>query len=369
MCKKSNIRCGGLIYLLFFVLVLGLVLTRAAKADLVGRWMLDEGSGTTVSDASGNGNDGTFVGAPEWVAGVSGLALEFDGDDWVDCGNDPSLDITAPITIMIWARPSVVGETHTTNPGVIAKADSALGWSWQLRYKAVGTPGYLGFQFNPVSGARVWVHVGQNLEIGEWYHIAGVVDGTNAICYLNGQETDRQPLVDFQSSNGTLFIGYEGWVSWYGAVDDARIYDHALSEKEVRQAMKDVPLGGSFGPNPADKATDVPREVVLSWTPGEFAAPTDGHKVYFGESFNDVNDATGGVVQDANSYTPAQRLDFGTTYYWRVDEVNAPPTSTVYRGGVWSFTAEPIGYPIENVSATASSTHQADTGPENTING
>ncbi|MCH7556751.1 MAG: hypothetical protein IIB56_04750, partial [Planctomycetes bacterium] len=76
-------------------------------------------------------------------------------------------------------------------------------------------------------------------------------------------------------------------------------------------------------PNPADKATDVPRDVSLSWTPGEFAALVNGHKVYFGQSFNDVNDATGGVAQDANSYTPAQRLDFNTTYYWRIDEVNA----------------------------------------------
>ncbi|MCH7558902.1 MAG: carbohydrate binding domain-containing protein, partial [Planctomycetes bacterium] len=79
----------------------------------------------------------------------------------------------------------------------------------------------------------------------------------------------------------------------------------------------------AMNPNPADEATDVPRDVVLSWAPGESAATTNGHKVYFGQSFNDVNDATGGITQDANSYTPAQRLDFSKTYYWRIDEVNA----------------------------------------------
>ncbi|GAJ04491.1 unnamed protein product, partial [marine sediment metagenome] len=68
-------------------------------------------------------------------------------------------------------------------------------------------------------------------------------------------------------------------------------------------------------------------------------------------------------------YAPAQRLDFGTTYYWRVDEVNAPPTSQVeFKGSVWSFTTEPIAYPIEDVNATASST-LTDMGPENTVNG
>jgi len=130
--------------------------------------------------------------------------------------------------------------------------------------------------------------------------------------------------------------------------------------------------GPAVNPNPADGQTDVPRDVVISWTPGEFAAPINGHKVYFGESFDDVNDAIGGIAQDANSYARPQRLDFNTTYYWRVDEVNAPPTSHIeFKGEVRQFTTEPIAYPIagENITATVSSTHQADTDPENTING
>jgi hypothetical protein len=121
-------------------------------------------------------------------------------------------------------------------------------------------------------------------------------------------------------------------------------------------------------PDPADGATEVLRDAVLGWTPGEFAAATNGHIVYISESFNDVNDATGGVAQDANSYTPPQRLDFGTTYYWRVDEVNTPPDSTVFEGPVWSFTTEPVGYPVTNVTATASSS-MPNQGPENTVNG
>ncbi len=133
-----------------------------------------------------------------------------------------------------------------------------------------------------------------------------------------------------------------------------------------------IELGAkALDPDPSDGETDVRRLPVLSWTPGKFAAPTNGHKVYFSESFNDVNDSIGGVTQDANSYTPPQRLDFNTTYYWRVDEVNAPPDSTVFEGDVWSFTTEPIAYPIagENITATASSTGQEGMDPENTING
>jgi len=125
--------------------------------------------------------------------------------------------------------------------------------------------------------------------------------------------------------------------------------------------------GQAKKPYPAKDATEVSPTPVLSWKPGEFAAPTNGHKVYFSENFNDVNDGIGAITQDANSYAPAQRLDFGKTYYWRVDEVNGPPDYTVHEGRVWSFTTEPVGYAIENITATASSTSEG-MGPENTIN-
>ncbi|MHC4540952.1 MAG: discoidin domain-containing protein [Planctomycetota bacterium] len=132
-----------------------------------------------------------------------------------------------------------------------------------------------------------------------------------------------------------------------------------------------IPPGAASGPNPVNGATDVPREVVLSWRPGEFAPAVNGHTVYLSETFSDVNEGLGGVRQSASSYTPPQRLDFETTYYWRVDEASTPPDSTVYKGDVWSFTTEPVGYPIDgaNITATASSVGQADFGPENTING
>ncbi len=122
-------------------------------------------------------------------------------------------------------------------------------------------------------------------------------------------------------------------------------------------------------PTPAHEATDVPRDdVVLSWTPGVYATPINGHKLYFSENLNDVNDGIGGIAQDANSHTLPQRLDFGTTYYWRVDEVNDVNPDSPWIGDVWSFTTEPFAYPIENITATASS-QAPNKGPENTVNG
>ncbi|MHC4703406.1 MAG: hypothetical protein ACYTFQ_22800, partial [Planctomycetota bacterium] len=55
--------------------------------NILGMWLLDEGAGDTTEDASGNGNDGTLMGGPNWVAGQSGNALEFTGSQtYVDCG-------------------------------------------------------------------------------------------------------------------------------------------------------------------------------------------------------------------------------------------------------------------------------------------
>jgi len=164
--------------------------------------------------------------------------------------------------------------------------------------------------------------------------------------------------------------------TWDGHTDGVYI---SFENNGANKSIDNLVIADSFGPtpsfmpfkpSPADKATDVLREVILSWKPGEFA---DQHDVYFGESFEDINDATtdSAVYQGRQSETTyaLDRLDLGQTYYWRVDEVNAPPDYTIFKGDVWSFTVEPYAYPIENITVTASSANKADEGPENTING
>jgi len=137
--------------------------------------------------------------------------------------------------------------------------------------------------------------------------------------------------------------------------------------------MMDTTMRFATEPRPADGATDVPRDTSLIWRPGEFIV---SHDVYFGTSFADVNAATEadpkGVLASQDqadaTYTPAGVLDFGQTYYWRVDEANGAPDFTVFKGKVWSFTVEPFAYPIKPVAATASS-FQPGAGPERTIDG
>jgi len=145
--------------------------------------------------------------------------------------------------------------------------------------------------------------------------------------------------------------------------------DYVPTDEDYQNA-KPPALGKASNPSPANDATDVPRDVVLSWSPGKYVPAINGHIVYLSENFSDVNDGTGGVTQSDTSYTPPQRLEFDTTYYWRVDEVNAPPGSVVHEGKVWSFTTEPVAYPIPSASITATaSSSDTNKGPENAVNG
>ncbi|MHC4354111.1 MAG: galactose-binding domain-containing protein, partial [Planctomycetota bacterium] len=132
-----------------------------------------------------------------------------------------------------------------------------------------------------------------------------------------------------------------------------------------------VPGFKAYNPNPADVAADAPRDADLAWAP---AATAVAHDVYFGTAFDDVSNADRdnplGVLvsqgQEASTYDPADPFEFGQTYYWRVDEVEAD--GTLLTGSIWSFTAEHFSYAIENITATASSS-MVGSSPEKTIDG
>ena len=94
-----------------------------------------------------------------------------------------------------------------------------------------------------------------------------------------------------------------------------------------------VPPKTAYAPYPADAAEQVNTDVTLRWTEG-FGSKL--HTVYFGDNFDDVNDAAGGLPQGVTTYDPGT-LKLAKTYYWRVDEFDIIET---YKGHVWSFTTE-----------------------------
>ncbi|MFZ0034100.1 MAG: LamG-like jellyroll fold domain-containing protein [Sedimentisphaerales bacterium] len=91
-------------------------------------------------------------------------------------------------------------------------------------------------------------------------------------------------------------------------------------------------------PSPGSGATDAGRQPTLSWTAGERAAATNGHRLYFSSSFTDVNNRTvARIVRTPPNYPLPTPLTLGQTYYWRVDEAN-DANNHIWPGEVWSFT-------------------------------
>ncbi len=364
MCKK-------LVYLTFISAVL--ILTKNTSAEMLAYYPMDEGSGTIIIDASGNGHDATIDGTVNWVQSKPdfGTALSFPGTagNYVRAGTWNPSETTGQLSLAVWIK--WAGSTGAYQ-GIIAKADgTGTSACWQLTINNAATS-EIGF----AGGFPNWLASAP--PVGQWEHIAVTYDGTTATMYVDGVNTGTNVGGTLgEATTSTITIGARtltspGDAAFNGIIDDVKIFNHALSEAEVQQAMLTISKVQASSPEPEDDTEDVIRDVILSWNPGESA---DKHNVYFGTIFDDVNNADTGSsllvspAHDANNYNPG-RLEFSQTYYWRVDEVNAPPDSTVFKGDVWSFTVEPYAIPIdgENITATASG-NVVNQGPEKTIDG
>ncbi len=338
--------CRRLFYLVSLTLVLSMALTGTTKAELVGWWRFDEGSGTIANDSSGNGNHGTFNGEPQWIIGYFGSALEFDGtDDWLDCGSDPSLDLTT-WTITFWLK---INENKDFNGFIIKGNDAAENYE-VLTYG----DGHFHFPIMFTDGSRTFGNTAAGVLVpDEWAHFTYSYDASQGRrFYKNGELIfeDTESGIP-QASTTSLAIGNEQPMSRYvnGAMDDIRIYNHLLSEPEILASME----GGegypyALGPVPKDGALLEDTWVSMGWTSGDFAA---SHDVYVGDNFDDVNTGAEGTFQGNQTdtffvvgfpgFTYPDGLVPGTTYYWRIDEVNDTEPNSPWKGKIWSFSVPP----------------------------
>jgi hypothetical protein len=148
--------------------------------------------------------------------------------------------------------------------------------------------------------------------------------------------------------------------------------DGVVDEKDLSVFVEEV-TGSGLAVTPPPQALQIPRDVILGWTSIPFVQCYD---VYFGTSFEAVRNASRvnsqGVLvsqgQTATTCDPPGPLEYGRTYYWRVDSTILGPTLATCTGPVLSFTTEPFAYPIKNVTAEASRAMMG-TGPEKTVDG
>ncbi len=340
--------------------------------DLAAWWAFDEGQGTVARDGSGHGNDGTLTNGPTWVPGRLETALQFNGTNTSVRAAHIPLD-SRSFTITMWINPVLTGSA------IVFSQSQSSSTNLDMHFR-IGGPSSTDA---PVRAVRMGFYSNDLdtptnvIQDNTWYHLAFWYDfeAQNRKIYVNGVQAAQASAAPFLGASGNTVIG--SWASsqyFNGIIDDVQIYHRALSDGEVARVMTglmDASLASS--PDPAKGATDVHQDAVLSWKPSPTAAT---HDVYMGTSFEDVNEAgradAKGVLasqgQTAATYDPDGLLEYGQTYYWRIDEVNGAPDNTISRGEVWSFTAEPYAYPIQNVIATASST-QGAMSPQKTADG
>jgi len=306
----------------------------AAEPGLVGGWNFDEGPGPTAADASGNNNVGTLTGGVQWGARETGGALEFDGSSgYVRVPFGPTLKLLnqGDFTVAAWFKSDVV---PTENKEVFQQGDAnGSGRTWL----------YIGATSGEIRTflGNAATNSGINVTPDTWFHAAVVVKegGANDTVqvYVNGKPAGAAAQRGVENSEGPYFIGCHKNLTnfWDGQIDDVRLYKRALSAAEVKAMVP--PKVKAQKPDPADGDVTVVTP-LLRWTPGETAAV---HSVYLG---TDPNLGSKDLVQSrlpVTMYFHVPGLKPGTTYYWRVDEVEADLT-TVYTGDVWTFTARAI---------------------------
>jgi hypothetical protein len=338
--------CRKLIYLISSVLVLSIALTSTARADLIGWWRFDEGSGTTAYDSSGNGNDGTLVGGATWAAGRFGGGIELDGTSgYVSV---PGFELTTDsITFAIWLNGWKGGDwAPLISSRVVGQCEMIFGDDDTLRYV-----------WNNDSSATWGWTGGPVIPVDTWAMLAVTIDPDRAIAYVytdaGGLTKATNAIAHIEETVGALQIGWSyGNRFVRGIIDEAAVYDHALTEDEIMAVVKGEGLPYALGPNPANGSVLADTWVSLSWRPGDFAV---SHDVYLGDNLDDVNNAT----RDSDLYRGSLDLgtEFyiagfvgyaypdglvpGTTYYWRIDEVNDAEPNSPWKGEVWSFMVPP----------------------------
>ncbi|MCK4291555.1 MAG: discoidin domain-containing protein [Planctomycetes bacterium] len=390
-------RHFGLLITLILLLAVGISPAKAELSDGLLVWHDFE----DLLDDSGNGHDADLSGDAYIADGL----LYLDGtEDYADIGTpagfgpvNPLVDALSDFTIAVaYACTSSaggegapilvsVGPADASGSGdlsLCANSDGQLIDHWWVGAYGSDQSG-LGYADGTVHLAIVTYE--EATDTYTFYHL----DGGAAFDHGSGGSLDWSGEWDETSDYGIRLGGHRNATiranegldflpDLDGQIDMFAIWNRALDTSEMPEIAEHTPVSAekARNPNPGNKAEDVCPNVVLSWTPGVFA---DKHHVYFGTNFEDVNEANQADPRDVymgsqdEEYYPLAgtlQLERGVTYYWRIDEVNAPPDPTIFKGDVWQFTIEGVGVAIagDDIIATASSYGEGKE-PENTVNG
>jgi len=162
--------------------------------------------------------------------------LSFDGvDDYINCGDDPSLDLTSALTIEAWVKTD-----HWDKQVIAFRADPCYGGGpgWDGGYFfSLGQPNDLG-KLSFISGYSCGWQSGQKvINDGIWHHVAVTVSGTQYALYVDGELDGMGTCNEIKSIDQEFWIGYQyhdlGNFKFKGDIGDVRVYDRALDAGEI----------------------------------------------------------------------------------------------------------------------------------------
>ena len=219
--------------------------TPTTTAGLVAAYALNEGTGTTVADSSGNNNTGTIAGATWTTSGKYGNALSFNGTSArVNIPDAASLHLTTGMTLEAWVNPSTVNGNWRD---VIYKGND--------NYALSGTSATSGAPAGggTFGGADVATTGPAALAANTWAHLAVTYDGANLRLYVNGTQVSSMPQTgNILTSSNVLQIGGDTFYGQYfaGTIDEVRVYNTALTAAQI-QADMNTPIAPDTQPPPA----------------------------------------------------------------------------------------------------------------------
>jgi subtilisin-like proprotein convertase family protein len=200
-------------------------------SGLVAYWKMDDNAAdTTVTDSSDNGNHGVARQNTSVLstAGKFDSALTFNGiSDYIDCGNDSSLDLTDNFTIAAWIKP----RSFSYLAGIVSKYHTPDARSYTLRLNKNSPYNKLMF------GGHTNVTSVGTLSADQWYFVVGMRDSGVGKIYINGK-FDASAPVSILSSSDSLYIGLDygdqGDARYFdGAIDNVMIFNRTLSGTEI----------------------------------------------------------------------------------------------------------------------------------------
>jgi len=350
------------IYLVSFVLVV----SQACNAVEVARWDFEETSGTTATDQSGlyvatlGGSDTLDV------EGRFGSGIDFAGDGGavIDLASSEDFRFTGDFSIALWVNSDVEWGAHTRFVDISA-ADGGLTDSYRLFTHSGDNTDNFKFMSRQDGSNTQNIHT-RDMAVGTWILLVlrHDLDGNVTMNVLQDGDSVDEVFVAANSESwpttGSIVYG-EGELKlgrmngtgrkFDGKMDALAFYDEVLTDAQVATMFytagsSEYPLASS--PKPADGAMLSDTWVNLSWRPGDLAI---SHDVYLGDNFDDMDAGAEGTFL-GNQATTTLIIGFpgmpfpeglvpGTTYYWRIDEVNDAEPNSPWKGDVWSFSIPP----------------------------